>query len=141
MRKTSIIAGALVLMVGSLASGAPDWSIDATGKLTVPLSRRAAPGEALVLRLKVGVLPDGAKISVGTLDGEIAGGVSPFGVPPGRKAGVYSIPVPAKAVVEGKVTLRLEVIEKDGKTRRPPARPEIEDATLAISPGTPDRKP
>jgi hypothetical protein len=141
MRKTSIVPGALLLMVGSLAAGPPGWSIDATGKLTVPLVRKAAAGESLVLRLKVGMLPDGAKIVVSTLDKQIAGGVAPFGIRPGRMAGVYSIPVPGKAVIDNKVTLRLEVVVKGVKPRRPPFRTEIEEATLEFSPEPPTRKP
>jgi hypothetical protein len=133
MRVTFIIIGAL-LMVDSVACGPPDWSLDPSGKLTVPLARKQASDELIVLRLKVAPLPDGATMDVSTLDNTLVGGVAPFGVRPGSKARYYSIPIPAKAVVERKVTVRLQVVEKTSKRKRPPTRTEIEDAILAYTP-------
>ena len=133
MRVTSIILWAL-LMVDSLACGPPDWSLDPSGKLTVPLGRKQSTDELIVLRLKVAPLPDGATMDVSTLDNTLVGGVAPFGVRPGSKARYYSIPIPAKAVVDKKVIVRIEVVEKNGKRKRPPARTEIEGATLAYTP-------
>ena len=133
MRVTPIILGA-ILMVDYLGCGPPEWSLDPSGKLTVPLTRKQSSDELIVLRLKVPPLPDGASIEVSTLDNALVGGVAPFGVRPGSKARFYSIPIPAKAVVEKKVSVRLQVVEKDGNGKRAPARTEIEDATLAYAP-------
>jgi hypothetical protein len=135
VRVTAIIFGALV-MVGTLACGPSDWSIDTSGKLTVPLTRKRSSDEMIVLRLKVAPLPDGATINVCALDKTIVGGVAPYGVRPGSKARYYSIPIPAKAVVDNKVTVRLEVVEKGAQKKRPPTRTEIADAILAYTPIT-----
>lgn len=107
---------------------------DGNGMLTLTLPRQPAANEALVLCLSVGVLPHHARVVVHTVDGEIAGTIAPFGVRPGQKAGVYTIPVPAKAVEGDKVTLRLDVLEKGAEAARPPARAEIEEAKLAFVP-------
>jgi hypothetical protein len=133
MRVTPIILGAL-LMVGSVACGPPDWSLDSSGKLTVRLTRKQSRDESIVLRLKVPPLPDGATIDVSSLDKTLLGGVAPFGVRKGSKARYYSIPIPAKAVVDDKVTVRLEVVDKTSKKKRPAVRTEIEDAILAYTP-------
>jgi hypothetical protein len=135
MRVTAIILGAL-LMVGSLACGPPDWSLDPSGKLTVPCTHKPSSDELIVLRLKVAPLGDGGSIEVSTLDNTHVGGVTPFGVRSGSEARYYSIPVPAKAVVGNEVIVRLEVVDKSGKNKRPPTRTEIEGATLAYLPGS-----
>jgi hypothetical protein len=135
MSMTPIFPGAL-LVVASLACGPPDWSLDSSGKLTVPLTRKQSSDELIVLRLKVAPLPDGANIEVFAPDKTLVGGVAPYGVRRGSKARYYSIPIPAKAVVDKKVTVRLEVIEKTGQRKRPPVRTEIEDAALAFTPIT-----
>jgi hypothetical protein len=143
MRVTPIIFG-VFLMVDSLACGPPAWSLDSSGKLTVPVLRKNRSDESIVLRLKVPPLRDGASVDVFTLDKTLIGGVAPFGVRPGTNARYYSIPIPAKAVVNNKVTVRLEVVEKTTKRKRPPLCTEIEGATLAYTPIAPhprDKKP
>jgi hypothetical protein len=101
--------------------------------LTIALPRQAGAEEALVIRLSVGVLPRRARVVVETLDGEIAGSVTPYGIRPGRKAGIYTIPIPDKAVSNKKITLRLKVLEQGAKSSRPPARAEIEAAKVAFT--------
>jgi hypothetical protein len=133
MRLAPIILGTL-LMVDSLACGPPGWSLDPSGKLTVPLTRKPSKDESIVLRLKVPPLPEGASIEVFTLDRTLVGGIAPFGVRPGSKARYYSIPIPSKAVVDNTATVRLEVVDKASKRKRPPARNEIERASLAYMP-------
>jgi hypothetical protein len=122
--------------IGFFGNDSPSWAIDKDGKLTLTLSRKRTSDEAIVLRLSVGVLPRGAHVAVRTLDGEIAGSVVPFGVRPGVKAGVYTIPIPAKAIARDTVTLRVDVMEKNVTAARAPARSEIEKATLAFIPVT-----
>jgi hypothetical protein len=80
----------------------------------------------VVLRLTVGVLTSITQIIVRTDDGEIAGTVTPYGGQPGRKLGVFTIPVPRKAVSGRSVTLRLEAVEKGAEVTRRPTRAEVE---------------
>jgi hypothetical protein len=133
MRMATILFGALV-MFGSLACEPPDWSLDTSGKLTVKCTRKPSSGERLVLRLKVASLKDGSSLELSAPDNTHVGGVSPFGVRPGSKARYYSIPLPAKALVDDKVTLKVEVVDKSGKKERAATRTEIEDATLVFTP-------
>ncbi len=135
MRLVSVFGGALV-MVGSATCGAGDLPIDSRGKLTLPLARQPAANEMLVIRIWVGAISQGTKIVVRATDQEIAGTIVPFGVRPGQKAGMHTIAVPASAVNDKKVSLRLEVLEKGAKAARAPSRLEIEDAKLAFIPAS-----
>jgi hypothetical protein len=131
-------------MLNLLACAQCDWSLDAAGKLTVPITGKRSSDELIVLRLKVPPLRDAASIEVFAPDNTRVGDVTPFGVRPGSKPRYYSIPIPAKAVVANKVTVRLEVVDKPSRSKRPPTRSEIEDAILAYTsraehPG--DKKP
>src|SRR4051794_21400833 len=115
-----------LLGIGLLVSPISALTVGTDGVLTLALPRQPAADEAAVLRLSAGVLPRQARVVVRTIDGEIAGTVSPFGVHAGRKAGVHTIPIPAKAIVGDKVTLRLEVLERNAQSPRPPTCAEIE---------------
>ena len=133
MRTLRVIGGALVMM-GSVTCAAADLPIDSQGKLTLPLPRQPAANEMLVIKIWVGAIGRDTKIVVRAADQKVAGTITPFGIRPGQKAGMHTIPVPAKAVSDKKVSLRLEVLEKGAKTARAPTRREIEDAKLAFIP-------
>jgi hypothetical protein len=133
MRMIPIVGGAL-LMVGSVACGAADLPMDSRGNLTLPLPRQPAANEMLVIQIWVGAIGRGTKIVVRATDQKIAGTIVPFGIRPGQKAGMHTIPVPANAVADKKVSLRLEVLEKGAKAARAPTRLEIEDAKLSFIP-------
>jgi hypothetical protein len=105
--------------------------------LTLALPRAPASDEAVALRVKVGILPRGARVVVRLPSGEIVGSVSPFGVLPGRKAGASMIPLPAKAIENGKVQLIFEVEEKGRPAARPPTKKEMEAVELVFLPVTP----
>jgi hypothetical protein len=135
MRMIRIVGGAL-LAACSVACGADDWPIDSRGKLTLPLARQPAANEMLVVQIGVGAIGQGTKIVVRVSDEETAGTIVPYGVRAGQKAGMFTIPVPANAVADKKVSLRLEVLEKGAKAARAPKRAEIEDAKLAFIPAT-----
>jgi len=128
---TLLIAWAL-LTVGSGDCAPPDSPIELGGKLTLTLSRQPAANEMLVVQIKVGVVKRGTKIVVRAIDNEVAGTIAPFGIRPGQKAGLFTVPIPTKAVVDKKVSLRLEVLEKDAKAGRAATKAEIEDAKLAF---------
>src|SRR5262249_4849907 len=134
----------LVLMLSAClaASGlGPDCPLAGrkdTGKTMVLKPKRLpTANEALVLRVSVGPLADGARIVVRTAQGKIAGTISPFGISPRRKAGVFTIAIGRKALADGKVPLRFEVVEKGSKVPRPPTEKELEKAELEIIPITP----
>ncbi|MGI8515243.1 MAG: hypothetical protein ACR2NT_08870 [Acidimicrobiia bacterium] len=123
-----------LLGIGLLVSPISALTVGTDGMLTLALPRQPAADEAVVLRLSVGVLPRQARVVVRTIDGEIAGTIAPFGVRPGREAGVHTIPIPAKAVVGDKVTLRFEILERDAQAGRFPTCAEIKEAKLVFMP-------
>ena len=85
--------------------------------LTLALPRTPAPGEAIRVRVNAGVLPHGARIIVRTVTGKIAGTVAPYGVASGQEAGTYTIPIPAEAVSNGKLSLTFELKDRHGHVR------------------------
>ncbi|MGO9466294.1 MAG: hypothetical protein ACLQIB_27305 [Isosphaeraceae bacterium] len=133
MRMTLLITWAL-LPAGIVACTPPGSPIGPGGKLTLNLSRRPAANEMLVVQIKVGVLKRGTKILVRAINKELAGTITPFGIRPGQKAGLFTVPVPSKAVADKKVSLLFEVLEKDAKAARAATKAEIEDAKLVLIP-------
>ena len=73
------------------------------------------------LRISAGHLPPGAEILVRTMEGDVLGGVSPFGARQRAGPATYSIPVPESAVRDGRLELRLEVLQPGAPTRPPTA--------------------
>jgi hypothetical protein len=85
----------------------------------LPLPRAAEPGEMLVARVTVGPLKPHERIIVRTRNGEIAGTVAPFGAQARQSSGVYTIPLPDTAALEGRVRLLVEAEQKGSETRAP----------------------
>ena len=98
---------------------------------TLALPHRLERGEAATLRITAGILPRGARVVVRLASGKILGTVAPFGVLPGQKAGFTTIPVPADAWTDGKITVVLE-LEERGKPPRVPTPAEIEAVEVAL---------
>jgi hypothetical protein len=134
MTPMTLLIGSALLTGALSAYGPPSSAIGPKGEIRLSLPRQLRANEMLVVRLKVGVVPRGTKIIVRTADHKVAGTIDPFGIRPGQKAGVYTVSVPAKAVADEKVSLQVEVLEKDAKAARPPTRSEIEDAELSFVP-------
>ncbi|HKI18718.1 MAG TPA: hypothetical protein VKA15_12605 [Isosphaeraceae bacterium] len=130
----SLLIGWALLSAGFVACTPPDSPIEPGGKLTLTLSRQPAANEMLVVQLKVGVLERGTRIVVRAIDQEIAGTIAPFGIRPGQKAGLFTVPVPGKAIANKKVSLLVEVLEKGAKAVRAATKAEIEDAKLVFIP-------
>jgi hypothetical protein len=103
--------------------------------ITLVLPRVAAPTEAVWLQIRAGLLPRGARLRVSTSDGVLLGTVAPFGVPRGQEGGMYTVPLPQTAVVNGRVQLHLEV-EEPGAIARAPKSGEVEDIALIYVPVT-----
>jgi hypothetical protein len=139
----SMALAACVAAPGSGLASCPAGEKERSKTVVLKPKRLPAEDEALVLRVSVGALPDQARIVVRTAEGKIAGTISPFGLPPRRKAGVFRIAIGRKALADGKVPLRFEVVEKGSKAPRPPTERELEKAELEIIPITPlgDKSP
>ncbi|MDC7789871.1 hypothetical protein PQJ75_14095 [Rhodoplanes sp. TEM] len=94
------------------------------GRVELVLPRPASPGEEVWLQVKTGALPRGAAVEVATEDGTPVGSVSPFGAAAVRHGASYTIPLPAGAVRDGRLTLRVE-IEQPGAAARAPQAGEV----------------
>jgi hypothetical protein len=89
-------------------------------------------GDAIRLQITTGPLPRGARLAVATEHGEILGAVYAFGQMPGRGS-TATIPVPRSALLDGRLRVRLQVVEPGGQSR-PPGPEEVERLDLVLVP-------
>jgi len=85
---------------------------------TLALPRSRDIGESVFLEVRVGRLGSGQEIELSTDAGRPLGVISPYGIGPGREAGTYVVPLPAHAVRDGRVRVRLRVIRAGAAPRR-----------------------
>jgi len=57
-----------------------------------------------------------------TASGQELGVISPFGVRIGQDAGTYTLPVPADAIRDGRIAVRLTITQDGAPPRRPTAK-------------------
>lgn len=103
------------------------------GEVVLTLPRPLKPGEAATLVVEVGVLKRGHEVVVTTPSGKLIGTISPYGIPPGQAAGSYALPVPAEAVKDGKLSLRLSLTGTGGPPRAPTDQ-EVKSLRVSITP-------
>ena len=99
--------------------------------LVLPHALRA--GEAAFLEVKVGAIERGAEIEIATTEGRSLGVISPFGIRSGRQAGTYTVPLPADAISDNRVSLRL-TLNQGGHAQRAPTRKEVKSIRVKIMP-------
>jgi hypothetical protein len=109
----------------ALSSGAAEGRLF---RLTLPHELRE--GETAILEVTLGRLTTREPIEVRTATGRLLGAVSTLGVPRGREAGTYLVPVPNDAIVKGALSIRLSI----GRSRRAPTREEVKAVKLTIRP-------
>ena len=107
---------ALAALVGLLLSG-----IAAAQDRTLSLPHPLQAGETASLEVEVGPLPAGTSITVTTAAGEPLGRLSPFGPRAAQAGGSYVVPVPAAAMRDGRLTVRLLVSVPGAPPRAPTA--------------------
>lgn len=130
----------LALIALPPAAAAAPGPAAAPGEVTLTVPRPLQAGESLVLVVTVGVIQRGQQIRITTASGQQIGTVSPYGIPPGHKAGSYVVPVPAGAVRDGKLSLQLRLTGGGGPPRAPTAQ-EVTSLDLRITPAPPRRPP
>jgi hypothetical protein len=101
-------------------------------ELSAPRSPR--PDEAVEIQIVTGPLPRGARLSVMTEQGEVLGSVAPFVLPGDEGGSSATIPVPRGMLVDGRLRLRLQVVQP-GAASRTPSADEIRRMDLIIVPG------
>ncbi|MBR1070593.1 hypothetical protein [Bradyrhizobium liaoningense] len=92
-----------------------------------------AADEAVEIQLVTGPLPRGARLEVMTEQGELLGTVRSLGIPDAPRGETATIPVPRAALVEGRLRLRLQIVQS-GAAARPPQPSEIRQVNLVTVP-------
>jgi len=101
--------------------------------LVLTPSRAADPHEAIWLKVTVGPLPRGSRLSVTDEDGKLVGTISPFGAAVGQTSVDYTLPLPKSASSGGPVRLRMEMV-RPGDAARPPTPSELLGVQLVYIP-------
>jgi hypothetical protein len=123
-----------LLCATAFATGVTAAAEPQQGAVELILPRPAAAHEAV--RLQIGVaLARGARLRVSAGDGTLLGTVSSFGVQRGQDVVTHILPLPATAIVNGRVALRLEV-QEPGAAARAPKPGEVDSIALIYVPVT-----
>ena len=102
----------------------------AADDMTLTLPRPLRAGETAWIQVQVGAIGR-QEIDITTASGEMLGTISPFGVRSGRDAGTYTLPLPANAISEGRVAVRLTISQPGGASRAPTAQ-EVRGVKLVV---------
>ena len=124
MRRSLSIA-ALVAGLFALATSALVAEESPVIELAAPPA--AAGSQSVELAVTTGALPRGARLALSTESGEILGAVAPYA--PGSRSTTATVPVPRSAIVDGRLRLRVEVLEP-GAAPRPPRPGEVQRLEL-----------
>ncbi|MGO4123692.1 hypothetical protein AB4Z01_04795 [Inquilinus sp. YAF38] len=104
----------------------------AAQELRLPLPRPLRPGEIAWLEVEVG--PIGRReVIVSTAAGRDIGVISPFGPRAGQEAGIYPLPLPAEAIEDGRIVVRLSITQV-GAPPRVPTGEEVRRVTVLVEP-------
>jgi hypothetical protein len=99
-------------------AAAPDTNMGSQN-LSLVLPHALAAGETAAIEVQVGPISRGRQVIVTTAAGRPLGTISPFGTRAGQDAGTFTLPVPADAIRDGRVAVRLTITEAGGPPRAP----------------------
>ncbi|MDF0584774.1 hypothetical protein [Bradyrhizobium yuanmingense] len=119
---------ASVLLAGTLIG-------QESGVIELQALHPLAADEAVEIQLVTGPLPRGARLEVMTEQGELLGTVRSLGIPNAPRGETATIPVPRAALVEGRLRLRLQIVQS-GAPARPPQPSEIRQVNLVTVPAS-----
>jgi hypothetical protein len=111
-----------VLLLGQAATGRVE---------TLPLPHTLRAGEHAWLEIQVGPLSRGARIEVQTTPGRLLGVISPYGIRRGNEAGTYTVPVPADAISDDHISVRL--VLSYYQSQRAPTLQEVKSVRVTIT--------
>jgi len=125
------------LLMTTVAAGlfglAADFAVaEEASVIELAMPRSVAADEAVQLVIKAGRLPKGARLMITSEEGETLGALTPFGQELGGGSSA-TIPVPRSRIVNGRLRLRLVIVEPDAPPRAPRAG-EIESLKLIVLP-------
>ncbi|WP_408950182.1 hypothetical protein [Lysobacter sp. Hz 25] len=104
-----VFALALLMVQGGCAASRDYMS------LTLPHAPK--PGERAFLEVELDALPTGHEVEVSLDTGRRLGVISPHGIRPGRGAGTYTLPLPADAVRDAPLRVRIRITRADAAPR------------------------
>lgn len=100
--------------------------------MTLVLPHPLRLGETAWIEVQVGPIGRGQEIDVTTASGQELGVISPFGVRVAQDAGTYTLPLPADAISDGRVSVRLTITQPGGPPRAPSAT-EVRGVKLTVA--------
>ncbi len=103
---------------------------DDAREMTLVLPHALRKGETAWLLVKVGAIGRD-QIQIMTQDGRPLGTISPLGIRSGKSAGTYTVPVPEEALSDGRLALRLSMMQS-GRAPRAPTAKEVKSLRLLI---------
>ena len=118
---------AITALAASLLAFTSVRAADEAPVIELAAPRAAAGGESVELAVTTGALPQGARLALSTENGEILGAVTPYA--PGLRSTTATVPVPRSAIVDGRLRLRVQVLEP-GAPPRPPRPGEVQRLEL-----------
>jgi hypothetical protein len=124
MRRSLSIAA---LVAGLFALETSTLVAEESPVIELAAPRAAAGSQSVALAVTTGALPRGARLALSTEHGDILGAVAPYA--PGVRSTAATVPVPRSAIVDGRLRLRVEVLEP-GAPPRPPRPGEVQRLEL-----------
>jgi hypothetical protein len=124
MRRSLSIAA---LVAGLFALETSTLVAEESPVIELAAPRAAAGSQSVALAVTTGALPRGARLALSTENGDILGAVAPYA--PGARSTTATVPVPRSAIVDGRLRLRVEVLEP-GAPPRPPRPGEVQRLEL-----------
>ena len=118
---------AIAALAASVLASTTSARVAEEAVIELAAPRAAAGSESVELAVTTGALPPGARLTLSTENGEILGAVAPYA--PGSRSSTATVPVPRSAIVDGRLRLRVEVLEP-GAPPRPPRPGEVQRLEL-----------
>jgi hypothetical protein len=130
-RAVAALAFLALLARAGLAQNEPTQGapVGTAQELTLTLPHPLRAGETAGLEVHVGPIARGRVVNVTTASGQPLGSIAPFGTRVGEDAGTYVLPVPADAIRDGRVAIRLTITQVGGPPR-PPTAQEVRSVKL-----------
>ncbi|WP_266157489.1 hypothetical protein [Dyella silvatica] len=100
--------------------------------ITLPLPHALQVGDTAWIQVQVGVIGPGQEIELTTASGRELGVISPYGVRLGQASGIYTLPVPADAIRDDRIALRLTITQA-GTAARAPTMQEVRSVKLILN--------
>ena len=123
-------AAALALLTLLAPHGTAAEAQRAEREIVLTLPRPIGAGETAFIEMQVGAVRSGQTIEIATAAGRSLGVISPFGARVGQDAGTYTVPVPADAIRDGRIAIRLTI--RQGDATRAPTTEEVRGMKLSI---------